>query len=43
MIRCSTRNPRKFKLRCYGDFMVDLNYYLAVFPGVKSSDKIGEK
>ena len=30
------------KLRCYADFMIDLNDYLAVFPGSKASDKICE-
>ena len=32
------RNPRGLKVRRYAAFLIDLNEYLDVFPGEKSSD-----
>ena len=36
------RKPHELKVRHYADRMIDLNEYLAVFPGAKASKKIGE-
>ena len=36
------RKPRKLKLRCYADRMIDINYYSAVFLVAKASDHIGD-
>ena len=33
---------RRLKVRCYTAHLIDLNEYLAEFPGAKASDKIGE-
>ena len=37
------RNPRKLKVRCYAARMIYLEEYLAVLPGAKSSENIGEE
>ena len=34
--------PRELKVRHYTACMIELNEYLAAFPGANSSDKIGE-
>ena len=41
-MRHGMSKPHGLKVRCYADFMIDLNDYLAVFPGSKASDKIRE-
>ena len=41
-MRCGMSNPNELIVRRYSDCMIDLNEYLAVFPGANSSDKIGE-
>ena len=35
------RNPHGLKVRCYAAHLIDLNEYLALFPGVNLTDKIG--
>ena len=37
------REPRDLKVRTYDDCMIYLNYYLAVSPGGKASEKNREK
>ena len=36
------RNPRKLKVRCCIPHMVEINKWSTVFPGVNTTDKIGE-
>ena len=40
MRRC-TKNPRSLKVRHYDACLVDLNEYLASFPGATMSEKMG--
>ena len=35
------RKPHGLKVRCYTGHLIDLNKYLASFPGLKLTDKIG--
>ena len=37
-MRCRMRNMNILKVRRYVDCMIDLNKYLAVFPGAKESE-----
>ena len=37
------RKPCELTLGLYADLMIDINFYLAAFPGVKSSVNTGEK
>ena len=39
---CGMSNPNVLNVRCYAAHIIEINEYLAVFPGVKESDKIGE-
>ena len=41
-MRHGMRNLRKLKVRFYAVQMIDLNEYLAAFPGAKSGENIGE-
>ena len=40
-MRPGTRKPRRLKVRCYTDHLIDLNEYLDMFPGPNMTDKIG--
>ena len=35
------KNPRALIIRCYAPLIIDINEYLASFPGVNLNDKIG--
>ena len=36
------RKTQKLKVGQYGDLIININEYLAVFPGSKAREKIGE-
>ena len=40
-MRRGMRKPRRLEMRCYVAHLIGLNEYFALFPGVKSTDKIG--
>ena len=41
-MRCGMREPQELKVRCYADFVIDINKYLYVLTRPKESDEIGD-
>ena len=40
-MRCCMKNPRSLKVRRYDARFIDLNEYLASFPGATMAEKMG--